>query len=365
MATIKSVFGAYADSQNLQYLIDKALDRFAPTWFQNYFDWAPQQMSLDFITVIGRSRVEAAASVIDRGSKSPLRSRAGLEKLSGEVPAIAEKFALDERTLRDHISLKSLPGVSQDAVKEQILDLIMDDVLKAGNSTNKRIDIMALEAVSTGKITLTTTNNPDGVVLPTAIDLLMPAGNKVNATVNWDTVATAKPITVDIQGITNAARARGIKFAKIIMDWNTWYKFIATTEVKDMFNAFLGKSGNKLMPTMDQANELLRGQQLPVIEIVDASIGVEKDGVITTIQPWATTNIAFVPDGKLGRIHNAFSIEETNKINHVAYAKANRTLISKWGDNDPYQEFTKAELNAMPGFEAIDNVYLLSRTVAF
>lgn len=362
MATIKSVFGAYADSKNLQYLVDKALDKFAPTWFQNYFDWAPQQYSLNFITVIGKSRVEAAASVIERGSKAPMRSRAALEKLAGNIPPIAEKFPLDEVTLRDFLMLKQLPGIE---VADNIIQLITDDVVKAGMSTLKRIDIMALEAISTGKISLTTTNNPDGVVLPVAIDLLMPSANKVNASVAWATSATAKPITIDFMGIKNVASARGISHVKALMTWSAWFEFIATTEVKDMFNAYIGKSTNKLLPTMEGVNELLRKQSLPEIEIIDVSIGIEKDGKTTAYNPWETTNVAFVPAGKLGRIHNAYAIEEANKIPQVSYAKANRTLISKWGDNDPFIEYTKAELNAMPGVDAIDMVFLLSRTAAF
>ena len=364
MATIASIFGKYAESANLQYLVDKSLEKFAPTWFDNYFDWAPQQMNLTFTTVVGRSRVEAAASVVDRGSKAPLRSRAGLEQLSGKVPAIMEKFALDEVTVREHEMLRSMPG-GGDAFRSQIIDLITDDVVKAGDSTMKRVDIMALEAVSTGKISLTTTNNPDGVVLE-PLDLLMPSTSRVNALASWTgSPLTAAPITKDIQGIMNLARPRGIRLAKILMTWDSWFAFIATKEVQDLYGSFIGKTANKLLPTLDNMNELLRGQALPTIEMVDVSIGIEKNGIISTIQPFENTNIAFIPEGKLGRIHNAFAIEETRRINQVSYAKYNRTLISKWGDNDPYQEFTKAELNAMPALEAIDSMYLLSRTASF
>ncbi len=38
MAQLRSIFGAYAD--NMQLMIDSSQDRFAPTWFQNYFPWA-------------------------------------------------------------------------------------------------------------------------------------------------------------------------------------------------------------------------------------------------------------------------------------------------------------------------------------
>lgn len=363
MATIKSIFGAYADK--LQVMIDKANDQFAPTWFQNYFDVATPSATLDFVTVIGRSRIEAAASVTARGSKAPVRSRQALEKYSGSVPAITEKFHMDENDMRQFLALQALP-VSEETKKKQILDFMFDDVKKVGDAAMKRIDMMCLEAVSTGKVSLNVTNNPDGIILSNPIDLLMPSGNRVNASVSWDTAASAKPISVDIIGIVNAARARGITFAKILMDYTSWFKFIATTEVKDMFNAFLGKSSNKLLPTLEGVNQLLTAQKLPTVDLVDQVIGIEKDGVINSVSPWETTNVAFIPAGKLGKIQNSISIEELKPIAQVNYGKfRDLALISKWGDNDPYQEWTKVEANAFPGLEAIDAIYLLSRTAAF
>lgn len=363
MATIKSIFGTYAEK--LQVMIDASNDMFAPTWFQNYFDIATASPTLDFTTVVGRSRVEAAASVVSRGSKSPVRSRAALEKYSGKVPAIMEKFHMDEDDVRQFLSLQAMP-VSEETKKAQILNFIFDDVKKVGDAALKRLDIMALEAVSTGKISLTVQNNPDGIVLANALDLLMPSGNRVNASVNWDTAASAKPISVDIIGVVNSARERGIRFAKILMDYTSWFKFIATSDVKDMFNAYLGKSSNKLLPTLDGVNQLLTAQQLPVIEIVDHVVGIEKDGAISTIRPWETTNVAFIPAGRLGVIHNSIAIEELKPVSNVSYGKfRNLALISKWGDNDPFQEWTKVEANAIPGVDAIDSIFLLSRTAAF
>jgi len=362
MATVKSIFGTYADK--LQVLIDKANDRFAPTWFQNFFDVATPQPTLDFKSVIGRSRVEAAATVVARGSKKPVRSRQGLEAYSGNIPAISEKIHLNEDDMRQFLMLQNM-AVSDETKKKQILDFLFGDVKKVGDAAMKRIDIMCLEAVSTGKISLTLTNNPDGIVLSSALDLLMPAGNKVNAAVTWATAGSATPIT-DIQGIVNAARARGIAFERILMDWTSWFLFIKTTEVKDQYGNFLGKSNNKTFPTLDTVNDFLRSQKLPTIEIVDQSIGIEKDGVINTISPWETTNIAFLPAGNLGEIKNAVAIEELKPISQVTYGKfRDLALISKWGDTDPYQELTGVEANAFPSLTAIDAIYLLSRTVAF
>lgn len=363
MSKVRSIFGTYADI--LQVVIDNSLDRFAPTWFQKYFPWGVIQSTLTYVSVIGKSRIEAAASVSDRDAPAPLRARASLEKLSGEIPAMTEKFKMTTNDYYDWEALNAIQGVSDTVKQKQTLDLMFNDVKKAGVAPLKRLDIMCLQAVSTGKIKINSTTNPDGLAMDD-IDLMMPSGNKVNATVAWTTSATAKPLTVDIPGIIATAQARGIVFSKMLMARSKWYDFIKITEVINYVSNFLNRkqTGNVLV-TLDNVNEIMRANMWPVIEIVDEVIGVEKDGVITSITPWEATNVAFVPEGPLGVIKNTIAIEQRKPVPQVTYGTYERVLISKWSENDPFAEYTKCELNAFPAFESIDMVYLLSTSAAF
>lgn len=358
MATINSVFGAYADK--LQSIIDKRLDAFAPAWFDQYFDWDVPQQTLTYVTAIGRSRIEAASTVTARGSKSPLRSRANLETLSGKIPPIQVKYQMLEDDLRNYITLQNL-SISDQAKKKATLDLIFGDTKRVGDAAMMRIDAMVLEAISTGQITLSVTNNPDGVVTPTAVDLLMPSANKTNGAIVWSTSGSATPIT-DITKVVTDHRPKGNTFAKILMSWVAWSHFIKTTEVKDLYGAFLGKSNNKVIPTLDTVNDFLRGQGLPIIELVNKPIGIEKNGVVTTIYPFADSAAVFIPAGKLGTIKNALAAEEFKPVEKISYAKFNNALISKWQENEPWAEYTKSELNAFPSLEAIDGIHILSVT---
>lgn len=362
MAQIKSIFGSYADK--LQFFVDTNLDKFAAPWFPKYFGWAPAQQSLTFVTAIGRSRIEAAASVIARGSLAPLRGRMPLEKYSGEIPPISQKFKMDERDVREFWTLQNA-AVSDEAKKNQLLQYMFGDVKKCGDAAMHRLDAMILEGLSTGQITLTTTNNPDGVVAPTAVDLFMPSGNKQNAAVDWGTSATATPFT-DIVNMVNTAYGNGVSFAKILMSRTLFLKFIKTTEVKNMLSNFLGfKTAGNVIPTLDNANLLLEASQLPTIEIVDVPIGIEKNGVITSIRPFSDTNAVFIPSGSLGEIKNSIAVEQQIPVDKVAYANYNQALISKWSDNEPFQELTKVELNAFPSIDGIGSIYLLSSTLAY
>lgn len=361
MARIQSVFGAY--SNKLQAMIDASKDKFAPVWYPKYFNFGTPQMNLTYTSVLGSSRIEAAASIISRGSASPLRSRAALAKLSGEIPAISEKFAMSEQDYRDFMTLQQLP-MEEQAKKAQLLDLLWNDTKKAGDSAHKRLDHLCLEAVSTGKITITVDNNPDGYVSSAALDLGLPSGNKVNADTDWSTSATAKPLD-DIAGIVDAAEAEGKSFAKILMSRAVWLKFAKCTQVVNSLISYNQLQKGAAVATLEKVNDYLEANMLPVIEIVNEQIGIEKDGVISAVKPFSQTNAVFVPAGPLGKIHHALAVEEIKPVPQVSYANYNKALISKWSSNDPWGEYTKVELNAFPGFEAVENVYLLSTSKAF
>lgn len=360
MARIQSIFGVY--SENLQVVIDKAKDRFAPTWYQKYFSFAPTQQNLTFTSVIGASRIEAAASIVNRSSEAPLRSRGQLAKYQGEIPAIKQKFAMREEDYREFLTLQSL-NVSNEVKKSQLLDMLFNPVQKAGSAAHKRLDVMALEAVSTGKISLTVDTNPDGIILKDPLDLLMPDANKTSVTGTsnrkWSVAATATPIA-DITKVVNDAADKGLYFSKILMSRKQWLNMIKTTEVNNSLVSFNQLQKGAGVATLDKVNEYLEANRLPVIEIVEEVVGIEKDGIITALKPFNQYNVSFIPAGNLGEIRNALCIEEMQPVDGVSYGSYNRALISKWQENDPWAEFTAVELNAFPALEAIDNIHILT-----
>ncbi|ARK08871.1 major capsid protein [Fibrella sp. ES10-3-2-2] len=359
MAQVLSIFGDLA--KRLQIVIDRKLDAFEQPWYDQYFDMAPAQASLSFTSVIGKSRIEAAASVVNRDSLTPLRSRASLDKLTGEIPAIKEKIKMTESDYREYKVIQAM-GLDQNLQVQQALDLLYGDVKKVGDSAHKRLDIMALEAVSTGQISLTIVNNPDGLVLDNPVDLLMPLTNRIDASVMWTDAVNADPF-LDIQSAVDTANDRGIVFAKMLMAQTTWQKMRATKKVRDLMTLLAyGKSGAGdvgAATTLAKVNQYLADENLPIIEVVNKPVGIEKDGKPGILRPFSEKNVSFIPAGKLGDIKNAYAIEETEKVDNVVYGTYKRALISKWKENEPFAEWTKVELNAIPALTAIDSIHLL------
>lgn len=360
MAKIKSVFGIYAD--RLQGVVDNSLDQFAPVWWKKYFDMGVPRVGLSYETVIGRSRIEAAASVVSHNASAPLRSRANLSKMTGEVSSIKEKFQMTETDYRDFYVMQNL-ALDDATKKAALLDLMFNDIKKVGNSAMKRLDMMTLQAISTGKISLTATNNPDGLVTGD-IDLLMPLTNFKKVAVIWATSATATPIS-DIKAVVQAGEAEGKTFAKMLMTRNSFWAMQKCAEAMSMLSGYFRMGNNqKMVGTLDQYNEFLTANGFPVIELVNEAIGIEADGVITVNRPFNDTSVVFIPDGKLGLINCAIPIEQLQPVAGISYATFEKGLISKWSENDPFCEWTGIELKAFPGVETIDRIYIMDIATA-
>jgi hypothetical protein len=281
-----------------------------------------------------------------------------MSTLSAEIPAIKTGRKMKESDYRNFLTLQALP-VSDQTKKQQLLDFLFNDIKAVGNGLMKRIDYMALQAISTGKISISSTTNPDGLVLPD-LDLLLPSDCTGNSAVSWDS-ASATPLSVDIPAIVNAGRGKGIAYSKMLMTPSQFINFQKITEVKSLLSNFLGfKQSGNILVTLDNVNIFMQANKFPVIELVDEYVAVEKDGVNqTATNPFKTENVTFVPAGKLGTVKNALAMEEMRPVEHVTYAKFNNALISKYAQTNPFGEFTIGELNACPAFEAINQIYIL------
>ena len=356
---VKSVFGDYATG--LQILVNENEDKFKEVFYPSYFNMGTPQPGLSFATAIGRSRIEAAASVVAHGSEAPLRGRAGLEKLSGEVSAIKVKRKMDEQEYRNWLVMQNM-NVPDESRKQQIINLIWNDVRYVADAVRSRIDIMVKQALSQGKVTINATTNPDGIV-PGDVDLLISSDNKLgvtdlsqayNAHNQWkdddDNIGTATPIS-DIAHVVETYEDKGIEFEKILMTPTKWRAIAKIDEVTELLGT---------RPTFDEVNNYLSDRGLPIIELVKGKHQLESGGTLSTYTAWQDKYVTFIPSGSLGLIHNAVAIEEITPVAGVDYAMSNRTLISKWSQTEPFGEFTRGEIAAFPGLEAADNVVLVN-----
>lgn len=360
---VPSYFSNLAASQNLQFLLDTAqLNLENQSIWRGWLDVGVPQMSLNFDAAIGRERIAAAASIVDSDAPAPLRSRPKLELYKGKIPAIKEKFRMNQDDMRALEVLRALPlaGGNNDA----LVRFLNSDLQMAAVSGDKRIDLMLLQAISTLHIDVNLTNNPDGVVFGD-IDLLADATTQLQGVpIVWTSASTATPITDIDNFIQKNWNARGRQFGRILMSYELWLVFKATTQVQDQLKSFynIGKSNGTYAPTLASVNEMFAANGWPTVEIVNHVTNVEVDGVPTYIKPFNSSNVAFVPAGKVGTLVNAISMERIHPVASKTYANFGPTLVSKWAESDPLVEFTGMEMNAFPSIN-VDNVYVLKTNV--
>jgi hypothetical protein len=310
--------------------------------------------SLDGKTLIGAEGSRVAAHVISYDAKAPEAGRKALSTQYFDIPKIAQSRRKTEKEILEHAITKSLRG--QDAVIEDYFN----DVDFVYDSAQARMEWYALVALSTTKLQLSTTNNPQGIVNETVIDFGMPSANKKCASVIWSTgnVATMDPIT-DFLAVVKAARAKGITFARMLMTSDTYDLMVpATLFIKYFANPALSGVTNPI--TLDAVNRLLLGYRIPPITIVDTSVGIEaKSGAVTATNPWSTTHVTFIPEVQCGNMFNGPIAEQINRPDGVLLSKRGNVSISIRTESNPVSVLTKAECNVFPSWPNVDRCYSL------
>ncbi|RQO79139.1 hypothetical protein DBR40_05310 [Pedobacter sp. KBW01] len=363
MAIVDSIFGDLAKSASLQALVDNtAIDLYPKAVWRQNLDVGLPQASLTFESVIGRSRVKAAASLVDPDAPAPKRGRPNLETLTGKIPTMKEGFEMNQADYRSLMTIKENSRLKQNGVDEMIVNFLNNDLKDAASSTDDRLDIMHIQGYSSFKVDASVIVNPDGITVGEVDLLAQPEQTRQVAKVWSD--PTADPLK-DIEAVVEYASGIGRSFSKIQIDRTTWGVMKNLASVKSAISAFYNPGSNKnYVVTLSSVNEYLVENLLPTIEVVNYRYGIQKDGIVSLINPFKATNVVFLPAGKLGTLHNAVAIEEWKKSPLKSYAKYGTALLSKFQDDNPWKEFTEVEMNAFPGLEAIDGIMHLQTDVA-
>lgn len=359
---VPSYFSTLANSQNLQFLLDTSQQMLdAQSIWRQWLTPGLPQMSLNFDSAIGRDRIAAAASIVDSDSPAPLRSRNKLELYKGKIPAIKEKFRMNQDDMRSIEVLRALPLAGGN--NEALISFLTKDLQEAAVSGDKRVDLMLLQAVSTLSIDISTTNNPDGVAYGT-IDLLPQTYQKQGVPVVWTDKVNATPVD-DIENFIEInLNNRGRQFGSLKMSYELWLVFKQTTQVKSMLATFynVGKTAATFAVTINNVNEFFAANNWPPIEVIRYVTNIETDGAATFVRGFNQYALSFCPAGKLGTLFQAISMEEVHAVASKNYAKYGATLVSKWAESDPLVEYTGMEMNAFPSIN-IDAVFVLTTNV--
>jgi hypothetical protein len=345
----KATMEAYVNKQREQFLAKMYWNKFFPLKYTTQLTWE---------SLSGSAGNPVMADVIEYNATAPLKTRRIVTKTSGDIPKIAIKRQMDEKDYNDYNVIKAL---ANDSNKSALLDIVFNDIDFCYSGVMARTEHLALQALSYGSISLTLANN-NGIITEAACDFGIPAANKDGVVTDWATSATATPI-VDINEVVDEAKDKGYSLRYMIMDLATFRLMAATTEVRDKFATFQRIATNrKISPTLAEVNTMLGADFLPQIILVDSLVRFETPAhAISSVAPWKTKYVTFVPDLNVGNIlHGPIAEETSESVSKKAImVKRDHVLISKWSELEPFGEFTKGQANAFPRFNDVNGIYLL------
>lgn len=301
------------------------------------------------------------ADVISYDSSAPEKGREVIGKASGKIAKMAIKRKMREEDFLMYRRLSK--GSGSDTEKKAILDLVFNDIDFVVEGINANTEYLALQAASTGQITLDKENN-NGIITEKAIDLGIPSANKLAITTLLSDTSNCDFIA-EVKKIDKAARKKGVKLQYMFTDPDTVDAILALDATKAAYGYFLTNTREPFLGSMflDNLNALLKKNRLPQIIEIDTYIRHEnKDHKRETLQPWQAGYITFTVEKTLGRMqHGPIAEEDAESVKKMAIqSKKGHCLVTKWSEVDPVREMTKGEAHCFPVIKGAQDMWILN-----
>lgn len=301
-----------------------------------------------------------AADVVAMDSPLPLKKRDTISKADGDIPKLGMKLALNERTMTDLGILKRTQGQ-----ESAIVQKLFADTAKAITGIYERLELMFLQALSTGVTIIQDTEN---VGLGVRVDFGYREENKFGATAVWG--ANGTPIT-DFNRIKDKAFGDGNNITTVMMDSTAFNNMRKSAEFREAYAGSMDITitETSILPTpnAEKANAFVLSEYGWTIQIVDRSIKLERDGNKTNVKPWADGAVVFLTTTEVGTLTwgTLAEMDPDHQSKGVAYDVADEMiLVSKYHKTDPLKEFTSSQALVLPVINNTDEIYLLDTKTA-
>jgi hypothetical protein len=323
-----------------------------------------QNYTLTWKALEAQTGLKIAADLVARGVSIDKKTREALNRIQGDIPKIAIKRTMNDEELDDYDVMVAM--TSQNPDLRALVEVWAKDTEYCWTGVAARLEWMALQQISLGKITLTKDNNVS-VLSEYDVDYEIPAEQKLGyqtGSTSWDNVS-AKPISKDFKNIVKAARAKGIHLKFAFMNVDTFAKFADTEEVQKKCASFAANALDlQDTPDLDTVNKAMKklaylyGLQIVVID-QDITLELADGSRPYSGNPFADDVVMFSETKQLG--YTYWKTPADNKLQGTAAIKAmnGHTLIKKFANEEPVEEVTMGVANAFPAWLSSSRTYLL------
>ena len=294
-----------------------------------------------------------AADVVALDSPLPLKKRGSLGRASGDIAKIGMEFQLNETQLQELDTLVAIGGT-----EAQIVRFLFQDLPNAVQGVYERLEAMFLEGLSTG---VTVVRDTENVGTGVRLDYGYRAENKFTATTAFSDV-DSNPFDQIQETILEKAEADGNIITRIFTDRATLQAIAKSTQARQEF-AFLSGFVGSQIPVLStaQLNEVAERRYGFQFVEVNRSVRIQRNGVNTTVKPWAAGAMVGVTTDQIGSYVWARLAEMTRPVEGVTYTTADDfILLSQFRQNRPsLAEFLTSQARVVPVISGVDAIYLL------
>lgn len=262
----------------------------------------------DIKSLAGKEGVPISADKIAFNVKAPVKTRKTVGSWSGKLGKVAISRNQDEEVINEYNDLQAivnaLPEGSDNSAKQELVDMIYDDIAFVNEGMDTKIEVDACRIGSSGIQDYPAVIDGDNATQD-IINFNVPAANFNGVPVVWSNHKDADGIS-DIANRYKAMRALGKTLRYAIMEQEAFEHLCAqeaTMKKLSGYNALTGKSLilTQNSVTLEAVNAFMRSQGYPTIVVIETEAGIEgADGEVTTIKPWRPNVVTLAPSLQLG-----------------------------------------------------------------
>jgi hypothetical protein len=323
-----------------------------------------ERYTLDWKILEAQTGLKIAADLVARGSSIPKKTRDAIARIQGDIPKIAVKRTKDENELNEYDIMRAMSSGSADL--RALVEFWAEDTKYCWDGVASRLEWIALQTMSLGKVKLTNDNN-NSVVTEFDVDYQIDSDRKIgfqSGSASWGTANSAKPISKDLKGAVALANSKGLSPKFAFLNLNTFAKFAETEEVIKVCSSFANNAlGIAQTPSLATVNQSLSGlaylKGLQFI-VIDQDITIEKtDGSRVTGNPFADDVVLFSETKVLGNTFWKKPADLALQGSKALKAMNGHTLVKKYAEEEPIEEVTIGLANAFPAWNGSTRAILM------
>jgi len=361
---MESILEQITDQDNFDAFIQEnmRLSTYVPLWKQEVED-VEYSATKHFSTYTASYTAAMVASMIEKNADKPLTPMDALGKITGSIARMGDRFQLDNDRLETLLQMEDRfrrreTNFTENQHKSEyskIVAFLFNPYEKAAIAPHKRLDMLYYEGLSNGTFTVNLANNPQGIQLPTAIDLGIQKYGATGAVWNVGNAATMKPIE-DINAAVRAMKAKGRIVTRLRMSQNTFNTLTASNQFNTGVKLTLGSiEVNPVgLLSVDLANRYLVGLGLPPISIEEHYVA-GRDGAVFNM--FKDDRIVMQCAPQVAKMVISDPLELRLPLPNRVYSSVEDNLISQYiTENGRFCEY---EMWGLPVFSGAENFAII------